>query len=73
MQLDQVVAVLGYKFSGDRVKDPPRQMSTAEDYKIAVEGIQKRIRNARTKEHHLVLHNLVSVCFFCLSSTLSKS
>lgn len=63
MRLDQTVAVLGYKFSGDRVKDSPRQLSTAEDYKLAMDEIRRRVRNARTKEHKLVLHNLVSPSF----------
>jgi hypothetical protein len=63
MQLDQTVAVLGYKFSGDRVRDPPRQLSTAADYRLAMEEIQRRVKNARTKEHKLVLHDLVCVHF----------
>lgn len=60
MQLDKDTAVLGYKLSSDRVKDSPRQLSTAEDYNFAMEGIQKKLRNARSKEHKLILHNLVS-------------
>ena len=64
MRLDSAVAVLGYKFSEDRVRLPPRQMLTAEDYMIAMEEILKRARNARTREHKLVLHNLVSARFF---------
>ena len=63
MQLDPAVAVLGYKFSEDRVRLPPRQMSTAEDYTIAMEEILKKVKNARTREHKLVLHNLVSARF----------
>lgn len=71
MQLDQTVAALGYKFTGDRVKDPPRALSTAEDYRIAMEEIQRRVRTARTKEHKLVLHNLVGVPFTHPSCTLN--
>lgn len=64
MQLpDQAAAVLGYKFSTDRVKDAARQMSTAEDYTLAMEELLAKVRSARTKEHKLVLHNLVGVHF----------
>lgn len=59
MRLDKD-APLGYKFSADRQKDPIRKLSTVEDYNFAMEEIQKKIRNARTKEHRLVLHNPVS-------------
>lgn len=60
MQLDRDTAVLGYKLSSDHVKDSPRQLSTVEDYNFAMEGIQRKLRNARSKEHKLILHNLVS-------------
>ena len=61
MGLDKDTAILGYKFSTDRVRDAAQQLSTADDYKFAMEEIQRKVRNARTKEHKLVLHNLVSV------------
>lgn len=61
MQLDESVAILGYKFSADRIKDSARQLSTMEDYEFAMEEIRRKVRNARTKEHTLILHNLVSV------------
>jgi hypothetical protein len=61
MGLDKDAAVLGYKFSTDRVRDAARQLSKADDYKFAMEEIRRKVRNARTKEHKLVLHNLVSV------------
>ena len=59
MRLDQETAVIGYKLSGDCVKDSARQLSTAEEYKSAMEEIQRKVRNARTKAHKLILHNLV--------------
>ena len=61
MQLDESVAILGYKFSADRIKDSAQQLSTTEDYEFAMEEIRRKVRNARTKEHTLILHNLVSV------------
>lgn len=60
MQLNKDTAALGYKFSGDRKKDLARQLLTAEEYGFAMNEIRSRVRNARTKEHKLVLHNLVS-------------
>jgi hypothetical protein len=60
MGLDQTTAVLGYKFSGDRAKESPRQLSSTEDYQLAMGEIRRKVRNARTKEHRLILHNLVS-------------
>lgn len=67
MQVDQETAVLGYKLSGDRVKDSARQLSTVEEYKSAIEEIRRKVRNARTKEHKLILHNLVRACPFLTS------
>lgn len=61
MQLHQDAAVIGYKLSADRIKDPVQQLSTAEDYKSAVGAILRKIRGARTKEHKLILYNLVRV------------
>ena len=61
MELDPQTAVLGYKFSSDRIKDAPREISSSEDYVFAMEFILKKTRNARSKMHMLILHNLVSV------------
>ena len=40
MGLDQSTAILGFKFSSDRVKEPIRQLSTMEDYQFAIREIQ---------------------------------
>lgn len=61
MQLDPQTAVIGYKISGDRVKDAAREISSEEDYVFAMETILKKTQNARSKTHTLVLQNLVSV------------
>ena len=60
MRLDEDAA-LGYKFSADRQKDPVRKLSTAEDYKLAMEELKQKIRSARTRQHKLVLQNLVNI------------
>ena len=59
MGLDQGNAKIGYKISGDRVREPARQLSKAEEYEFAMEGIRKKVKSARTKEYKLILHNLV--------------
>jgi hypothetical protein len=67
MGLEPQTAVIGYKISSDRAKDAPQEMSSDEDYALAMELILKKARGARTKTYTLILHNLVS---FWLESTL---
>lgn len=68
MRLDKDTASIGYKFTGDPVRGNARHLLTVEDYELAMGEIRRKIRNARTKEHMLVLKNLV-----CISPTfLSK-
>lgn len=73
MQLDKDMAVLGYKLSADRARDPARRLSTAEDYEFAMEELRRKVKNARTKEHKLVLHNLVRVSRFFLHPSLAPN
>lgn len=61
MEVDPQTAIIGYKISGDRVKDTAREISTEEDYKLAMESILKKTRNARSKTYMLILQNLVGV------------
>ena len=59
MDLIPANAVLGYKFSGDRVSDSPNQLANVEDHVQAMARAVEKIRHARTHEVILEIHNLV--------------
>jgi hypothetical protein len=59
MDLDPVNTKLGYKYGSDRIRDPPNQLSTEEELRVAMEKGQNKIRHARTREVILEIHNLV--------------
>jgi hypothetical protein len=61
MQLDPGTAIIGYKLSDERVKKPPQEMTSEEDYKLAMGLILQKTRNAKSKTHMLILHNLVGI------------
>ena len=61
MEVDPQTAIIGYKISSDRVKDIARELSTEEDYKLAMESILKKTWNERSKTYMLILQNLVGV------------
>jgi hypothetical protein len=73
MQLDSQAAVISYKLSSDRAKDAVREISTEEDYVLAMDSILKKTRNARMKAYTLILHNLVSVRFPTSKSHLNDN
>ncbi|KAF8957716.1 hypothetical protein BDZ97DRAFT_1951097 [Flammula alnicola] len=58
MDLDPAEAVLGYKFIGDRVSEPPHRLSNADELQAAMaKGIDK-IRRARSRGVVMEMHNL---------------
>ncbi|KAE9389953.1 hypothetical protein BT96DRAFT_1002732 [Gymnopus androsaceus JB14] len=58
MDLDPQSARIGYKLSGDRVRDAPNQLSNAVDYQFAVNKVLEKVRHAHSREVVLVLFNL---------------
>ncbi|EDR13469.1 uncharacterized protein LACBIDRAFT_322428 [Laccaria bicolor S238N-H82] len=58
MDLIPANAVLGYKFSGDRISDPPNRLANAEDHVQAMARATEKIKRARTREVVLEIHNL---------------
>jgi hypothetical protein len=60
MDIQPANAVLGYKFSGDRVSDPANRLANAEDLIQAMSRATDKIKRARTREVILEIHNLVS-------------
>ena len=61
MDLDPQAAVIDYKLSTEPARDAPREISSEEDYALAMESILEKTQNARTKTHTLILQNLVRV------------
>jgi len=69
MDIQPANAILGYKFSGDRVSDPANRLANAEDLAQAMSRATDKIKRARTREVILEIHNLVGV-FGCLFSII---
>lgn len=60
MELELLEALLGYKFNGDRVRDPPFCLASEQDLRSAMtKGIEK-LKRAQTREIVMEIHNLVS-------------
>ena len=75
MGLDPQTTVIGYKISSDRVRDAPQEISSEQDYTLAMESILTKVRGARTKTYTLILHNLVSfwlVSYLQIGSNLAS-
>ncbi|PIL36679.1 hypothetical protein GSI_00368 [Ganoderma sinense ZZ0214-1] len=58
MGIHPSTAVLGYKFVGDRVRDPPLRLSSAEEYRDAIEMCMSLMARARTRVVTLEVHSL---------------
>ncbi|KAJ8582876.1 hypothetical protein M405DRAFT_846184 [Rhizopogon salebrosus TDB-379] len=58
MDLDPSGAQLGYKFSTDRVRDDPNQLSSELQLREAMERGERLLNRARTREIILEIHNL---------------
>ncbi|EDR07111.1 uncharacterized protein LACBIDRAFT_328055 [Laccaria bicolor S238N-H82] len=61
MDLIPANAVLGYKFSGDRISDPPNWLANAEDHVQAMAHATEKIKRARTREVVHFSHHVISV------------
>lgn len=59
MDLDPLTARIGYKISGDRVRDDPNQLSNVDDYRFAVQKVVDKASRARSRAVVLELFNLV--------------
>lgn len=66
MDLDPALAALGYKFPGDRVRDPAHRLSNADELRQAMDRGIGMIRRARTRRIYMEIHNLVRCLFFCI-------
>ena len=60
MDIQPADAVLGYKFSGDRVSDPANRLANADDFGRATSRAIDKIKRARTREVVFEINNLVS-------------
>ncbi|KAI0055787.1 hypothetical protein BV25DRAFT_1921523 [Artomyces pyxidatus] len=58
MDLHPANAKLGYKYHTDRVRDPPHQLSTAQELREAMEIGWGLMRRARTRVIQMEIHNL---------------
>jgi len=65
MDLQPANAVLGYKFSGDRISDPANRLANGDDFDQAMSWAIDKIKQARTRNIIFEIHNLVSD-FHCL-------
>lgn len=59
MDLDPALATLGYKFPGDRVRDPAHRLSNEDELRQAMERGTGMIRRARSRRIYMEIHNLV--------------
>ncbi|KIK24467.1 hypothetical protein PISMIDRAFT_98480 [Pisolithus microcarpus 441] len=59
MDLDPTEAVIGYKFSTDRVGDALRSLANENDLRVAIDHGQGLVHRARTCKIEVVIHNLV--------------
>ncbi|THU97007.1 hypothetical protein K435DRAFT_857992 [Dendrothele bispora CBS 962.96] len=58
MELDPLQALIGYKFSDDRVKDPARRLTNDDEFQDALAKVKDKMRRARTREVVMIIHNL---------------
>lgn len=71
MDLDPQSARIGYKLSGDRVRDASNQLFNAVDYRLAVEKVLEKARRARHRDVVLELFNLVCISRSVVYNVLS--
>lgn len=64
MDLQPDDAMIGYKFDGERVSDPPHQLSNATELEIAMDKAIHKIQRARKNLVIMEIHNLVRFHFF---------
>ena len=60
MELDPLIAQLGFKFTGDRKTDPAFRLATEEELRGAMAQAILKIKKARTREVVMEIFNLVS-------------
>lgn len=65
MDLDPKEAELGYKYHGDRARDPPHQLSNTDQLLEAFGRGCRLLKRARGRDVVLEIHNLVSFSFVC--------
>jgi hypothetical protein len=70
MGLDPQEAELGYKFHNHRVRDSPIRLAKEDDLRVAISTAQGMVRRARSKEIHIIIHNLVCSTVYCCYNLL---
>ena len=73
MNLDPAEAEFGYKFSTDCAGDLPWSLCNEHDLRNAMEHGQGLVQRARTRKIGVMVHNLVSLSYPCLSFLLTSN